>query len=366
MDHASSLDRVTPMTDKTNNSAKQSVPAALQLNTNLVRTLADTRRDSAVAIASAEAEFYTPSTRNNRPSVMPEAHENSELGPQESIDTQQQPGQDASMDPTTPKASDKEPKKTKKKKKKASKSLSGLCADQPHTSSPTVEDTSQPLPGIGATPTKPLLSSSEDQSRSAVVESNNQPLTEESLEWLESAVVRGDTKPTGKRSKAKKKSTAKKARDCHTSSTPSSTKGEVLSENEGEQQQEQEEQEDQTMQERTSADSSVPTPTISPSGTSSPSHDDSAVLTPKDDLAFLEDDLFGNGGSGNWADDVDEYVCQTTGSVASVTASNTTHSSLSSIAPPSSKDVPTIADSSTNAPQESSSTTAMTTNIAYE
>ncbi|KAF9941381.1 hypothetical protein BGZ67_005211 [Mortierella alpina] len=354
MDHASSLDRGTPMTAKNNNNATQPAAAVLQLNTSLVRTLADTRRDSAVAIASAEVEVSTPSNnRNSGPSTMPQAPENPGLGPQERVGTQQEPGQEASTDTTSTalNASDKEPKKTKKKKKKASKSpSSGLSADQPSSSSAqqaspsTVEDTSQSLSSTAA-----AAPAKQDHSPTAmVVDSETGALTEESLEWLESAVVRGDTKPTGKKPKAKKKPASKKTSDRHTSSTPSSVKGGALSENEEEQPREQEDDEGQRIHERTRAES-IPTLTTSRSGASSPSHDDPTILTPKDDLAFLEDDFLGNGGSGNWADDVDEYVCQTAGSTLSIAVSRAPLASSSNMTAP----------SSTYTPQESASASAI-------
>ncbi|CAO3565663.1 unnamed protein product [Mortierella alpina] len=326
------------MTDKNNSNTNQSAAAALQLNTSLVRTLADTRRDSAVAIASADVELLTPANRNTRPLTMPaQTPEDPGLGQPKRVGTQHPSGQDTSVDTATTttttttsasttttalNASEKEPKKTKKKKKKASKSpSSGLSTDQPasaqQAASPTVEKTSQSLSSTAAAATH----AKRDHSDMAMVHHDlgtHQTLTEESLEWLESAVVRGDTKPTGKRQKAKKKS-KKTTRDGPTStSTPSSVKGEALSENDEEDQQREQDADEagQTIfHERTSAEN-IPTLTTSHSGGSSPSQDGSTALTPKDDLAFLEDDFLGKGGSGSWADDVDEYVGQTAGGTA--------------------------------------------------
>ncbi|KAG0200057.1 hypothetical protein BGX28_006773 [Mortierella sp. GBA30] len=328
MDRTRGLDNEAIMRAK---HANPLLTAALQLNTSLTRGLADTRRDSAVAIASAEVDLTSSSSRSvssrNKSYLVPEYREESiplqsticttNSSMQEKIDMQSKQ-QDPSVDDkdddiaSNIAGDNSDQKKKKKKKKKTKSSSSSTVVDQQQTAEIFQSRTTDPRQVVSssqqhATPT----TSSTDQLNTVGAkqeEHSHNGLTEESLEWLESAVVRGDTKPKGKRSKAKKKPAAKKTTTTllpHNSSASTSDHDPLDDDEEGV----------KTLMEindddaKADGDDDTSTRLESTVKNFSLAGNNSAVLSHMDDLAFLDDDfLGGGGGSGNWADDVEDFA----------------------------------------------------------
>ncbi|KAG0086774.1 hypothetical protein BGZ93_011332, partial [Podila epicladia] len=261
---------------------------------NMEQVRMDTRRDSAVGIASANSETAA-------------------LSPLSSHNSQQPPGDmdhtcqhDFVPDSPTPAEKTIETSKAKKKKKKKGKraTTTGTLTSSDASSRPenfeSPDDTNSDTNGTSG---------------------QYQPPDDEDLEWLESAVVKGNTKPTGKKSKTKKKPTkrndAKKVVENKDDDRISATDEENELESEGKVDDTQDD--DDTIDSQNNIDTEV------------------HKGTPTDSLAFIEDDSFMNeGGASNWADDVAELDPQPCGEMSLDGQGNSAADQGSSITPPSS------------------------------
>ncbi|KAG0039538.1 hypothetical protein BGZ82_007772 [Podila clonocystis] len=254
----------------------------------------ETRRDSAVGIASANTETAAPS---------PLSSHNSQQPPGNTDHTVHQ--YDFVLDSPTQAEKTTEPSKAKKKKKKKGKGSSATG-----TPSPT-DASSHPA----------SLENPNDTSPDTVGAGQYQPPDGDDLEWLESAVVKGDTKPTGKKPKTKKKPSkrndARKAVENRDSDRISATDEENDQDPEG--------KVDDTQKNDNTIDSQ--------NNIDTGEHKD----TPTDNLAFIEDDSFMNeGGASNWADDMAELDPQPWGEMSLGGQDNSAVDQESPITPPSS------------------------------
>ncbi|KAF9190658.1 hypothetical protein BGZ50_000120 [Haplosporangium sp. Z 11] len=159
-----------------------------------------------------------------------------------------------------------------------------------------------------------------NSSSSGTLDHQHEPLTKESLAWLESAVVRGDTKSTGKKNKASRNK-AKKVNTKNTdppqkSNRAMSIEHDVHSEEEKEGKKERNEYEKEEEYQDFGESQDVCEDHI-PNNTSQ--------------FDFLECDFFDNGGGqSNWADDVDEYDQQNNASQTTFTMPSPDPQELSS------------------------------------
>ncbi|KAG0318955.1 hypothetical protein BG000_004008 [Podila horticola] len=265
----------------------------------------DTRRDSAVGIASANAETTAPSPLSSHNSQQPLGNTDRTTSTQHDF-TPDSPTQAAE----TPN----ETSKTKKKKKKKSKGSTATGTLNPTDVSYHSENLETPY----------------DTSPDTGGAGQYLPPDSDDLEWLESAVVKGDTKPTGKKSKTKKRpikrNDAKKIVE--------NKDGDRISATDEENDQESEVKVDDTQE-----DDSI----YSQNNINTEERND----TPTDSLAFIEDDSFMNkGGTSNWADDMAELDPQPWGEITLGGEGDSAADQGSPITPPSSTSS-SIASSST-------------------
>lgn len=291
------------------------VSSLSKINMDLVRM--DSRRDSAVGIASANSEaINAPSPLGSYSSVLSQPKDDTSytLEQYDMLDT---PAQET--DKLT------ESSKAKKKKKKKGKGA---------TIGTTLSDVSSHLENPGDT--------SPDSGGGRY-----QPPDSDDLEWLESAVVKGDTKPTGKKSKTKKKPSKRN----DSKKSVEYNDGDRIVPTDDENNQESEGKADDTTEEDTIDSHNIDMGEYK--------------NIPTDSLAFIEDDSFMNeGGTSNWADDMAELDPQPWAAMSLGGECNSAADHGSPITPPSSTSS-SIASSSTlvsrtspraDDPQESRST----------
>ncbi|KAF9299673.1 hypothetical protein BGZ74_008774 [Mortierella antarctica] len=263
-----------------------------KINTEQVRM--DTRRDSAVGIASANSETAPP----------PLSSHNSQHPPGNTDHTTHQ----HDFVPDSPTQAEKTTETSKAKKKKKKKK--GKGATTTGTLNPT---------DVSSRPEN--FESPDDTNSDTNGTGQYQPPDGDDLEWLESSVVKGDTKPTGKKSKTKKKPT--KRNDAK--KVVEKKDGDRISATDEENDQESEGKVDDTQEVDDTIDSQNNIDTEEHKG------------TPTDSLAFIEDDSFMNeGGASNWADDMAELDPQPWGEMSLGGQGNSAADQGSPITPPSS------------------------------
>ncbi|KAF9389405.1 hypothetical protein CPB97_011425 [Podila verticillata] len=289
-----------------------------KINMDLVRM--DSRRDSAVGIASANSEATNaPSPLGSYSSVLSQPTGNT------SHTTDQHDVPD-----TPAQATDKVTESSKAKKKKKKKGKGATTGTTSSGVSSHLENPGDTSPDSGG--------------------GQYQPPDGDDLEWLESAVVKGDTKPMGKKSKTKKKPSKRN----DSKKVVENKDGDRIITTDDENNQESEGKADDTPEEDT----------IDSHNIDMEEHKN----IPTDSLAFIEDDSFmSEGGTSNWADDMAELDPQPWADMGLGGQSNNAADHGSPITPPSSTSS-SIASSSmvswTSAraddPQESRSTSLPT------
>ncbi|KAF9095920.1 hypothetical protein BGX29_010015 [Mortierella sp. GBA35] len=244
----------------------------------LPQDLLTARRDSAVIILTTVSDPLLRAASNDDPALLPDLV--SPLSPLPDNKQQQHQQQQHQSSPSTlsslPSSSmltkdevlTSAVQEVKKKKKKKSKSSSS-------TLTPVEIATPPPAP----TPT----SAKQDDT-----------LTEESLDWLDSAVVRGDTKPTGKKSKAKKKVAVAATKKLADQAKPKASPEHSGDKNED------------VVTAPVTVSISVEPPANLDNIEDEQAPSSTTVTSGNESLAFLDDD-FMNTESSNWADDIDDY-----------------------------------------------------------
>ncbi|KAF8927584.1 hypothetical protein BGZ52_004327 [Haplosporangium bisporale] len=281
-----------------------------KINMDLVRM--DSRRDSAVGIASANSEA------TNAPSPLGSC---SFVLSQPTVNTNHATDQHDVPD-TPAQATDKLTESSKAKKKKKKKGKGATTGTTSSGVSSYLENPGDTSPDSGG--------------------GQYQPPDDDDLEWLESAVVKGDTKPMGKKSKTKKKASkrndSRKVVENKDGDRPIATDDE----NKGK------------------ADDTPEDDMIDSHSIDMEEHKN----IPTDSLAFIEDDSFMNGGTSNWADDMAELDPQPWADMGQGSQSNSAADHGSPITPPSStSSLVSWTSARADDPQESRSTSLPTVHL---